>query len=397
MIEYRAVPEESVDTYRQVLDYAFRPEAGPDPDRDEDEPSRVGDRRALFDDDRLVTTAAHHSFTVAVRGRWLDVAGLSAVATRPEDRHRGLVRQLLQESLAEYREREQPFCLLWPFKHAFYRRFGWGRLGEYGRYELDPGLLEPVVEHPRSGGSFSPLTVDDTPALRALDDQFAHGHDLAIRRSDAWYRHRFFHGWRDDPFVFGWYRDDELGGYLRYQVESDGDDSVLTAWDVGAPDRAAMVNLLRFLHGHEAQVDRIRLYGPVDDVLFDLVEDPRAIDVEVHPGPMGRLVDVVTGLEAVPVPADVEGSLRLSVADPLVDWNDTTVTTTASDGEITVEPTPDEPSDAGLPIETLSRLVLGTTTVDRAFSSGELEADDETRDLLTALFPPREVFLREFF
>jgi hypothetical protein len=75
MVEYRAVPDESVDAFRRVLDYAFRAEAGPAPEHDDDEETSLGDRRALYDGDDIVTTATHHSFDVAIRGRWLPVAG----------------------------------------------------------------------------------------------------------------------------------------------------------------------------------------------------------------------------------------------------------------------------------------------------------------------------------
>lgn len=40
MAEYGEVPAESADTFRAILDDAFRADAGPGPDRDEDEPTR---------------------------------------------------------------------------------------------------------------------------------------------------------------------------------------------------------------------------------------------------------------------------------------------------------------------------------------------------------------------
>lgn len=397
MVEYRGVPEDDIGAFRSVLDYAFRASAGPTPDRDEDDPPSLGDRRGLYEDDRLVTTAVHHTFTVAVRDRWHEVAGLGAVATRPEDRRRGLVRRLLAESLAEYRERGQPFALLWPFKHPFYGRFGWGRVADLGRYEVAPGSLSTLAEHPLAAGRFDRLSVDDIPALSALDDRFADRYDLTTRRSDAWYRHRFFEGWQDDPFVYGWFRDDELGGYLRYGVEEVGDDERLDVWEFGAPDEAAVVNLLRFLHRHEDQVDRLRVYAPVDDLVFDLVEDPGAVEVAVRPGPMGRLVDVAAGLEALPAPSGADGSVTLSVTDPLADWNDRPFAVEARAGSLTVEAADGDAADAVVPVQTLSRLAFGSTTVERAAIAGGLEATDEATAWLETAFPPRRTFLREFF
>lgn len=396
MVEYRPVPEADEDAYRAVLDYAFRPEAGPAPDHDDDPPA-VAERRGLYDGDDLLTTGAHYAFEVAVRGRWLDVGGLSAVATRPEHRKRGLVRRLLAESLAEYRERGWPLSILWPFKHPFYRRFGWGRLGDLGRYTFEPAAFDHLADHSLSGGAFERLEPDDHDELRALDDRFAAAHDLAMRRTEAWYRHRFFASWRDDPFVYGWRRDGELRGYLRYVVGED-DDRVLRVVEFGAPDHAATVNLLAFLARHADQMARVVVHRPADDLPFDLAADPDDVDAEHLPGAMGRLVDVAAGLEALPAPDGVEASLTLEVDDGLVDRNDDTFAVQAADGAFTVEAGEGDGPRARLPVETLSRFAFGTTTVERAALAGGLDAPDEAaRDRLSALFPPRELFLREFF
>lgn len=324
------------------------------------------------------------------------MAGLSAVATFPEHRRRGLVRELVRESLAEYRDWERPVCLLWPFKHAFYRRFGWGRLNDLGRYEFEPDALAAVADHPLAGGEFRRLGPDDYPALQALDERFGERYDLAMRRTEAWYRNRYFRSWEGEPFVYGWFRADELRGALRYDVEEADDEAVLRPLEFGAPDGAATVNLLRFLHRHEDQADRIRAHAPVDDLPFDLVEDPAAVELTVRPGPMGRIVDVVSAIEALPAPAGVEPTLAISVTDGLAAWNDDTFVVDASDGRFDVR-RGDDGATAELSIETLSRLALGATTASRASVGGGLQADAATVEQLDRLFPPREAFLREFF
>lgn len=395
MVDYRPVPESDLDAFRRVLDYAFRAEAGSDPDHD-DEPTPLADRRGLYDGDTLVTTAGHHDLTVSIRGEWRAATGLSVVATLPEHRRQGRVRRLLRESLAETRESGTPFSLLWPFEHPFYRRFGWGRVCDIGRYELEPGDLAAVADHGLAGGAYRRLEADDYAELQAVDERFADRFDLTMRRTEAWYRHRFFEGRENEPFVYGWERDGELRGYLRYDIEHD-DDRVLQVTDFGAPDDAAAINLYRFLHRHEGQADEVRIHAPVDDRLFDLLEDPRAVDLTLLPGPMGRLVDVPTAIEALPAPADVEASLTLAVEDGLGDWNDGTFGVEAADGAFAVQADAEAGPTATLPIETLSRLAFGSMTAERAALAGGLEADDDVVSQLGGLFPPRERYLREFF
>ncbi|MFB6361258.1 MAG: enhanced intracellular survival protein Eis, partial [Halobacteriales archaeon] len=399
MVEYRPVPEDDVDAYRQVQDYAFRAEAGPGPGSPDDasEPDRPGDRRALYEDGRIVTTAVHYPFTITVRGDWVPAVGLGGVATRPEHRHQGYVRAIVRESLAEYRERDWPVALLWPFDHPFYRQFGWGRLGSIGRYEFEPEALAPVTDHRLAGGRFERLRPEDYEDLQRLDERIAAAADLTMRRTEAWYRHRFFDARGDEPFVYGWYADDRLAGYLRYEVEKPEGERQLQVSDFGNPDAAATVNLLRFIHRHAAQAETVQLHARPSELLFELVEDPQAVDMEVLPGPMGRLVEVSSALAALPAPPESEAQLTVSIADDLAPWNDGPVTIAASDGRYDVQSGAAEAASAELPIETLSRLACGSLTAQRAADAGRLEADGEGVSLLADLFPPRETFLREFF
>ena len=396
MVEYRRVPESDEAAYRHVLDYAFRASAGPDVDH-EDDPPWLGDRRALYDDGVPVSTTVRLPLELTVRGEYRTVNGVSAVATLPEYRRQGLVRRLMRESLAESREAGVPFSFLWPFKHPFYGRLGWGRVCDLGRYELAPADLAPVADHALATGGFRQLGVEDDEAFRAVDARYAERYDLAMRRTDAWYEHRFFEGWRQDPFVYGWEDDGRLRGYVRFHVDEEDDESVLRVTDFGAPDDAAAVNLLRFLYRHEGQVDELRISAPVDDRLFDLVDDPRDVELTVRPGPMGRVVDVATSIEALPAPAGVEGSVTLEVADGLCEWNDGAFAVSIADGAFAVQADPGGDPDASLPIETLSRLAVGATTAERAALAGGLVAGADAIDALGALFPPRETYLREFF
>jgi len=399
MVEYRPVPEDDIEAYRRVQNYAFRAEAGPDSGSPHDFPAadRPGERRALYEDGRPVTTVKHYPFTITVRGDWVHAVGLGGVATRPENRHQGHVRVVVRESLAEYREHDWPFALLWPFDHPFYRQFGWGRLGSIGRFEFEPEAVASVTDHRLAGGRFERLEAEDHAALQRLDERIAASRDLTMRRTEAWYRHRFFDSRGDEPYVYGWYTDDRLAGYLRYEVNKSEGERELRVLDFGNPDTAATVNLLRFINRHAAQAESVQVHAQPSELLFELVGDPQEVDMELLPGPMGRLVEVPTALEALPAPTDAGARLTVSVTDDLAPWNDGPTTLTASEGRYEVQGGLADNVSAELPIETLSRLACGTITAQRAAEAGALEADDEAVSLLAELFPPRKGYLREFF
>lgn len=402
MTEYRPVPDEYRATYHRFLDYAFSPEAGPQTyESDDDVPSRLADRRGLFDGDDLRVVCGHHWFTARIRGDWHETAGLSAVASPPENRRQGLVVRLLRESLAEYRDRDVLFSALWPFEYEFYRQYGWGTVTRFTKYETTPEALALDTE---PAGEFRRLDEDDWELLAPVHD--AHGEDyaLTIDRTGDWWRERALDSWGDaDPYVYGWFRDGEARAYLVYEVEEDGDDKRLHVTDRAHVDHEAFRHVLRFLHYHDSQVEAVQFYGPADENLLDLVDDPREVDCEVKTGPMFRLVDVPRALERVvdsgrtAAVRDGADAIVLDVTDPLVDWNEGRFALDASGESVDCTRTEADP-DVTTDVNALSQVVAGYHSVCDAEQYGNLTVlDDDAADRLAALFPPRDVFLREGF
>ncbi|WP_327052038.1 GNAT family N-acetyltransferase [Halomicrococcus gelatinilyticus] len=402
MTEYRPVPDEYRATYHRFLDYAFSPEAGPQAyESDDDVRARLADRRGLFDGDDLQAVCGHHWFTARIRGDWHEMAGLSAVASPPENRRQGLVTRLLRESLAEYRDRDVLFAALWPFDYGFYRRYGWGTVTRFTKYETTPEALALDTE---PSGEFRRLDEDDWELLDPVHD--AHGEDyaLTVDRIEDWWCERALDTWGDaDPYVYGWFRDGEARAYLVYEVEEDGDDKRLHVTDRAHVDHEAFRHVLRFLRYHDSQVEVVRFYGPADENLLDLVDDPREVDCEVKTGPMFRLVDVPAALERVVDPGqtaasrDSADSIVLDVTDPLVDWNEGRFALDVAGESVDCTRTEADP-DVRTDVNGLSQVVAGYHSVDEAERYGNLTIlDDDAGDRLAALFPSRDVFLRENF
>ncbi|WP_254543625.1 GNAT family N-acetyltransferase [Halomarina pelagica] len=397
--DYRPVPDDDVEAFRRLVTYAFRPTERPDPLDDPDDlpaPARIGARRGIYDGDELCCTGRHYWFTHRIRGERHAVGGLSAVSTPPKHRRRGLVRRLLAESLAEYREREHHFASLWPFEYAFYRQFGWETASRYAVATFEPDAIDFLDRvDPPECGRFVDLDADrwaDCEAVYRAENDRA----LAMYRTEEWWRKRVFAGWDDDPYVAGWERDGELRGYLVYDIE-DGDDSEgrrMRVYETGAVDFEAHLEVLRFCRYHDSQVAKVTLHGPVDSSLHDLVEDPRAVEIEIEPGAMIRVVDVERALSGLASPAD--GATTIAVEDPLVERNRGTFRLEASGGRATCERT-DGAADAEVSIGTLSQLAVGYLSVEEAARFGRLDASAEARETLAALFPPDETFLREGF
>ena len=396
-MDYRPLPEDRYEQFQDYLQYAFRPESGPQDEHDWDIEQRPGVERALFEDDEMLCVCRHYWFDTRVRGHWTEMPGLSAVASPPEHRRRGHVTALLAESLAEYRDRGDFLTALWAFEHPFYERQGWGLATKWVEYECPPDALAFARDH--AAGEFRRVTADDFADLDPVLAADGEKYELSIDRSETFWRKRVFESWQTDPYGYAWDVDGETRGYVVFHVEDEDDGKRLVARELTAVDDHARLNLLRLLANHDSQVETVSIYGPDDTALLDRVADPADVECEVKAGPMVRLVDVPRAFEALDY-SGVGGSFTLAVADPLADWNDRAFRVEVVDGRATCEPIENatlEP-DVRAGAATLSQVYVGYHAVEDAELLGDLEIENSAaRETLAAMFPSRDVFLREGF
>ncbi|MFP8955375.1 enhanced intracellular survival protein Eis [Natrialbaceae archaeon A-CW3] len=410
MPDYRPLPEEQRDVFHKYVTYAFRPEDGPpeyDPEEHDTPQSRLGAKRGLYPDDAAedaepLCVCSHYWFNATVRGKRHPTPGLSAVASPPEHRRGGHVRQLLEASLEEYREREAHFSILWPFRYRFYRQYGWETTNRHLLVESEPDDLsfagERLASELTAPTRYRKLEADEWETLAPVYETHAGRHDLTLERSGDWWRYRIFQRWTTDPFVYAWERDGEPAAYVAYTIEGDWGDRTMMISDIGYVDIEAFLAVLAFCRHHDSQVNAVRVRLPVDTPLFDVATDPDAFDAEYETGPMGRIVDVERTLSALSYPG-VDGSLTIQVSDPLVDWNDDTFVLTADGGVGTCERVDGDSSsaDVSLDIATLSQLAVGSRSVPALERAGRLEATESVLETLSALFPERPVYLGDGF
>lgn len=422
MVEYRPFSEDRKPEFHKLANYAFSPEDGQfDPDDLEERPS-LDRPRGLFEDDEPLVICAHRDFRLRIRGADRDVAGLSVVASAPEHRREGHTKQLLAESLAEYRDNGTAFSVLWPFEYSFYRKYGWHTVSQYVYVKTPPEQLAFVTDANATRdapGTFVELDADDFEATEPVLDAMADRYDFTLDWTQDWWERLILQTWNDDPFVYGWKRDGELRGLLRYTFQDSGEDRVLEVSNVVFADETAWLNLLRFCRNHDSQVSEVRVRAPPDVELLNRVDDPRAITCERRTGPMFRLVDVAAAFERLSpsVATGDEGRVDLVVSDPLVDWNDGRFAVEVRDEAVSAERTPLKGGSSNVTetvptvevgIGTLSQLYAGYHDVDEAERLGDLvvgeaaksDADvdaDAARSTLAALFPSRRTHLREGF
>ena len=418
--EFHPIPPDRVDEYERITQYAFRPEAGvpgeTDPSADDgtaddegEANGTLGERFGVFAGpaDGLRSVCKHYDFTARLRGEWVPMAGLAAVATPPEHRREGYVRRLIAGSLDRWHG-EFPVAALWPFSRPYYRQFGWATATTFAEVTLPTEKLgfargRLAARDDPDEWTVRRVTADDWDELREAHVAHAAERGLTIRRDAEWMGMRRFQTIGDTTaHAYACERDGTVRGYVAFTFEKQGtglDERRLTVTDMAYADHEAHLRLLALVADHDSQAAETVYYAG-DTSLLDLLSDPSDADCEVRAGPMVRVVDVAHALETVPYPEGATADLTLAVSDDTAAWNDRTFRLRVEDGTATCTPAdgPAAEADATVGIGTLSQLVPGYHSVEEARRLGDLTVrDDGVDDRLAALFPPQTVFLRTFF
>ena len=401
-MELRTLTIDDTPAIDKLMAEAFGRGRQPVPDAPKDAPPLLPKvQLGVFDGPRLVAYAMIDALTLAWGETDVPLGGIGGVACTADQRGRGHVGRLLEESLRVMQGSGQYLSGLYPFSFAFYRRYGWDWVGEQKKYTVPTAELKSSPEG-RSVTAFEGL--DALDSVRPVYERFARRHTgMGLRRETApgsavpdWWPQALDH--RDGRTTYVQvYIDPVTGdaeGYLTFRYPSG--DGAGEVGDFFANTPAAYRGLLSVLHYYGAQVRTITFSAPIDDPL-PLHVMHWDLETQVRPLFMGRVVDVQPALAALRPDAELAGKIVLQVSDSQCDWNRKTFAVTLDAGQVTAVPTQNAPG-VSLDIQTLSQAYWGQPSLDFLRSAGRVTVTDEGHyALLARLLPPRVCFLRDFF
>lgn len=351
-------------------------------------------------DGELLGHAFLFRMTTWMGGREVPLSGLASVAVAPEARGQGIATALVRRLVAETRTRGQVACVLYPFRHAFYRRLGWGLVGEVKRLRVPPAAFPAPGQEVRLRAA----RTEDLVALRRCYERVARqGNGLLARGDRLW---RFLVGSEGRQLLLVPGGGATIRGYVVLQHPPTPEaPPELEVMELVAEDDAARLAIYGFLRSQRDQVGTVRLVVAAHDPLPSLLSEPRcpdgatirtliAVAGEVGAGHMARVVDVAGALAARGYSQD--GQLTLRVTDPLVPGGRALVTLTVRGGVGSTGPERGGPVLA-CDVATFSQLWSGHLRPTDAVRHGAAAVDSPRTaalaDALLALPPPHTLDL----
>ena len=365
-------------------------------------PADAGPRNVTlgrFDQEgRLTACLQLPEYQVCCQGQSVPMVGVGGVASLPEYRKGGGIRERFQTALPWMRQRGAVFSSLYPFSHLFYRKFGYELCQASPSYKLPAEALAAFsctcqVRMLTPGEGLEA----ELPRLRQVYRAWLGQHSLAADREDRRWKALF--GKNPTKERCYAYLLEEDGAPLAYVI--------LTTEDAPAPqgktgkirelaftNPSALTQALGFLYRLAAQYNCFTLSLPKDLPLAALLPESYQLSLSLGEQPMARIINVEKAL-ALKAPGSGE-KYTLAVADALLPENSGVFQVTGGAAPA-VERLPEgSPADLSLDIGALTQLCLGFLSLDELlFKPGVVL--NSNQDLLKKAFPKGAVFLNEFF
>ncbi|EJR63330.1 hypothetical protein IIO_02067 [Bacillus cereus VD115] len=324
-------------------------------------------------------------FHIYIGKETFKMGGVAGVATYPEYRRSGYVKELLQHSLQTMKKDGYTVSMLHPFAVSFYRKYGW---------ELCANLLvchmtkSDLVMKKQVNGTVKRFNKENHPEeIEKLYETFAERFSGMLVREKNWWLQAVY----DDLTVAIYYDENKMAaGYMLYKIEN----YKMTIEEFVPLHNEARNGLWNFICQHDSMIKELEMTVSEDEQLLYTLQEPR-VKTEVKPYFMGRIVDVEQFLSKYEFNwNDVQQEVILHITDSFAQWNNITVR--LANHEITIV---EETTEKGikLDINALSTIMFG---YKRPLELNELElisGSEEAIRLFENLVPVRKPFIYDFF
>ncbi len=283
----------------------------PEKNREESLKSQDEDWGAFSEDGKIMARIINNRYDTRLDGQKVRNGGIGAVSTLPEYRNTGAVKAIFEKLIPEAYRNGEIISTLYPFNHAFYRKFGYETVRWQDHYEFVPAVLSG---YRFSGDAELWKPGDPVSEYTALYNRFADSFNLAMYRDDKMMTD-IIKGeyYKDRKFCYLLKENGKTVAYLIFQDVRNDPAAILTVKDLAWDGKAGFYAILGFLARFTADYGTIRLFLPSCLQLLSVIQTPRAYDIQqtATQSYMVRAMNVKRVLEIIKKPDDSPFVIRV--------------------------------------------------------------------------------------
>ncbi|WP_068677053.1 enhanced intracellular survival protein Eis [Oceanobacillus sp. Castelsardo] len=330
--------------------------------------------------------------TVNINGASVEMGGISSVATWPEYRRKGMVKDLLFHALQKMRENGQLVSYLHPFSVPFYRKYGWEMAFAKMKYEIP---MENIKKN-WDGSGYVKRAESDISIFNTVYHTYMDQFNGSLIRDEKWWEQRV---WKHKPLkVVAYNNEHKPDGYLIFSVK----DRIFKVDELAYCSLNGLKILLQFMANHDSMADQIHIDVPESDNLPVLLDEPR-FGQKVSPYFMARIVDVNSFLKQYVSQLQLKGvSLQLHVQDDFIPDNSGTYYLKEVNGKMDVtqeKGIKENKGNIGIScnIQQLTTMFFGYKRPMELYNLGLVDGNERDLHTLEGLIPSKQTYFPDFF
>ena len=360
----------------------------------------LADFRIAVADGRVVSTAGEYRFLQWFGGRRMPMSGIFGVATLPEFRGGGVMRDVVTTLMREAYDRGTPLTALYPAVLGPYRSLGYELAGIYHEHQLAIDAIPAGIGDASLVREYMP---EDLPGVRdCWSRSVQHATGPLEPTGDAWWVQRTFNA-EKDPTLRGVVVPGEGGGidafasFVRTATTGDLDVAFgLECEPMAADDERGLRSILAYLRGYRGLGRWVRWTGAPNDPVSLLIPE-NAVRTEWRYPWMLRILRIDDALRARGWPEGAAAEAVFSVEDPLFPANEGSWRLRVRDGKGEVTREPAASGTRPLTVGTMSAIFSGYLRAQDAVRLGLMDAADPAAPAFATLFAGPDPWTGLFF
>ncbi|MFW8054168.1 GNAT family N-acetyltransferase [Vagococcus fluvialis] len=331
-------------------------------------------------DGEILSQIVSYPFEVIIMGQKMQMSGIGDVASYPEARGTGGIRNIFQMIFKDLYEKGTELSYLAPFSQAFYRKFGYETVFDSQEIRIPKALMNQIK--PEKQGKVKRVLWEDDSTKTILKELYKetlekeHG---TVVREDYWWEYTIAPK-KNKRIAICFDDNNTPQGYLIYGLVGASEFQI---FEMAYRNNFALRKLMTFVASHNGSFEEFVSTNLLDKKVLELFNEMKEVTRKTYSYMMVKIVNFEAFINKYPF-KQVANKLEyyLEIEDTSCEWNNGVFHVVIENGRATCQRTDNAPQiDYSGSIQRFTQVFMGKQSLNDAIWLEEIKKKSDSEDL----------------